>query len=266
MSVESIKTTADGIKPLAGMSWGGSLLYFGIPALLMVSGYYLVMPALIRRGMLPYYAYVIGLGVPLLMMLAASLVVLRLEGYPVNLESLAVRFRYQKMKGSDWLWTGGIFILEMAVYQLLVRVSAWLIETGVIPLPNNLPAFVDPATVFSPDTLDQAAGGLRGNWAVFIISFVLLIVNVVGEEFWWRGVIFPRQALVFGAAVWLVHGLFWTGFHAYKFWDLLNLLPLSLGLAYVVSRTGNSTPGLVIHFITNGVGLLPILFRTLGWQ
>lgn len=90
------------------------------------------------------------------------------------------------------------------------------------------------------------------------------MINVVGEELWWRGYILPRQALAFGALTWLVHGLLWTLFHAYKWWDLVGLLPLSLGLSWVVLHRENNTPGLIIHFITNGTGVISILLGVLG--
>jgi len=77
-------------------------------------------------------------------------------------------------------------------------------------------------------------------------------------------VVVPRRTAAFGAVVWLVLGLFWTGYHAYKMWDLINLLPLSLGLSFAVYKTGKSTPALIIHLITNGVGMIPSYFQVLG--
>ncbi|MBN1488018.1 MAG: hypothetical protein JW981_10280, partial [Anaerolineae bacterium] len=63
---------------------------------------------------------------------------------------------------------------------------------------------------------------------------------------------------------WVIHGVLWTLFHAYKWWDLIALLPMSLGLSFVVSRLRNNTPGMVIHFVGNGTGLIPILMGVLG--
>lgn len=198
------------------MPWGLSLLYFGIPALVMAAAYYLLLPALIRQGVFSYQAYLVGLGLPLLGLLLASLGVLRLEGVPLTWCGLAGRFRYQPMSGSDWRWTGGIFAGEMAGYLLMVWLTTWLLTQDLIPLPAKLPVFLHPQTLWTAGTLENAAGGLQGNWGLFWFTLGVLAVNILGEEFWWRGVVFPRQAAVFGAAVWLVHGLLWTGFHAYK--------------------------------------------------
>ncbi|MBN2392563.1 MAG: CPBP family intramembrane metalloprotease [Anaerolineae bacterium] len=243
---------------------GLSLLYFGLPALCMVSGFYVLMPYLTRQGMTPYMAYLIGTVLPLALMLVMALVAFRLEGHPLTWRALMERFNYRRMSVADWGWTALVFAVEIAAYVAITRFSAWLIESGVMPLPASLPAFMNPRTVFTQETLDIAAGGLRGNWVILVVSVIALIINVVGEEFWWRGYILPRQLLAFGALTWVVHGVLWTGFHIFKWWDLLNLLPLSLGLTWVVLRRDNNTPGLVIHFITNGVGLFPIFLGVLG--
>ncbi len=99
---------------------------------------------------------------------------------------------------------------------------------------------------------------------VFWLTLGVLAVNILGEVFWWRGVVIPRQAAAFGAVVWLVLGLFWNGYHAYKMWDLIHLLPHSLGLSFAVPKSGKSTPALINHLITNGVGKAPSYFQVLG--
>ena len=249
---------------LQAMSLGLSLIYFGVPAILMIVGFYAVMPSLIRRGVLSYYAYAAGLGLPLLVMLIAALVVYRVEGNPMRWQSLMERFRYRSMTTRDWLWTGGIFAVQLLIYSQFARLTRVLIDRDVILLPKALPAFVDPRTVFTTETLDSALGGLRGNWMVLLVSIVLLVVNVVGEEFWWRGVVYPRQELAFGRWVWVIHGAMWALFHAYKHWDLFSLLPMTLGLSFAVFYLQNNTPGLIIHFVGNGAGLIPILLGILG--
>lgn len=245
------------------MDLGLSLLYFGIPALALAAGFYLLMPLLVKGGMLPYYAYSLSLGLPLLAMLAASIVAYRLEGNPLAWSALMTRFNYRPLSLRDLLSVAVIFAAEIALYLLMTRLTSWLIGQEIITLPANLPAFINPQTVWTQDTINAATGGLRGNWFLFFFSLVLLMINVVGEEFWWRGLILPRQQLVFVGWTLLVHTLLWTLFHGFKYWDLLNLLPLSLGLTFAVLYLNNNSAGLVMHFVSNGVGLLPILLGVL---
>ena len=249
------------IKP---MGLGLSLLYFGVPAIVLIIGFYGVMPWLIQRGMLVYYAYSIALGLPLLGLVIASLVAYVAEGNPLQWSAMMARFRYAPLTLRDLIIIAGIFALEMAVYFLMTRLTSWLIVNDVIPIPANLPDFINPTSVWTKETIEATTGGLRNNWLLLLMSVVLLIINVVGEEFWWRGVILPRQQLVFMGGTLLVHSLLWTVFHGYKYWDLLNLLPLSIGLTFSVLYLKNNSAGLLIHFISNGVGLVPILLGVLG--
>lgn len=51
---------------------------------------------------------------------------------------------------------------------------------------------------------------------------------------------------------------------AFQWWHFLGLLPLTFGLSLICSRTKNTSPGIVIHLIFNGLGLIPILAAVLG--
>lgn len=112
--------------------------------------------------------------------------------------------------------------------------------------------------------MDQAFGGLSGNWLALIAYVVFLCFNVIGEEFWWRGYILPRQELAFGKWAWIIHSLLWAFFHAFKWWDILGILPLTLMIPFLVWRFRNNTIGIVLHFLINGLGLIPILLGILG--
>ncbi len=83
------------------MGWALSLLYFGLPALAMIIGFYVGMPWLERRGLMPYMAYMVSMGLPLLGLLVAALVAYRLEGHPWTWRALLDRFRYQSMTGAE---------------------------------------------------------------------------------------------------------------------------------------------------------------------
>lgn len=240
-------STRPAAATLLPLGLGQSLLYFGVPTVAMFLCFYVLMPALIEGGVLPFYAHTIALVIPLAGLLLAALVAYRLEGNAFTWRTMTVRFRWCRMDGRAWLWTLAIWALQLAVWFLLQQLSAWLIAAGIMPVPQNLPAFLDPRTATTGAMYDQAVGGLQGNWGFVLTSLAVLSFNIAGEELWWRGTILPRQELTFGKRTWLVHGLMWTGFHAYKWWDLLALLPLCLGLSYVVCRLRNNTPGLVMH-------------------
>lgn len=61
-----------------------------------------------------------------------------------------------------------------------------------------------------------------------------------------------------------MHGLLWWGFHAFKWWDLLPILPVTLLISYVAQRTQNTMPGIISHALFNGVALIPLLLTVSG--
>jgi membrane protease YdiL (CAAX protease family) len=113
--------------------------------------------------------------------------------------------------------------------------------------------------------LDQMAGGsIAGNWGAVLLYLVAFFFNIAGEELWWRGYLLPRQELVFGKSTWLLHGRLWTAFHAFKWWDIIGLLPVCLAISFSAQRLKNNWPALIAHALFNGMSLLAVIAGVVG--
>jgi membrane protease YdiL (CAAX protease family) len=147
------------------------------------------------------------------------------------------------MNGGDWLWT---IVGIAAVGVLTGGIGAAL---GMLPEAKLRPSFM---------TLEPLGSGrhwILGAWLPFFV------LNIVGEEFVWRGVVLPRQEVAFGGRAWLVNGILWLLFHAAFPWKvLLILVPITLILPYVVQRRRNTWAGVVIHAGFGGTGFLALAF------
>ena len=75
---------------------------------------------------------------------------------------------------------------------------------------------------------------------VFGKTLIYYFFNIMGEELWWRGYIFPRQELAHGQRTWLVHGLLWTAFHLFSPYNALMVLPGALWVSWIVQRRRNT--------------------------
>ncbi|MCD4691374.1 MAG: CPBP family intramembrane metalloprotease [Calditrichales bacterium] len=83
-------------------------------------------------------------------------------------------------------------------------------------------------------------------------------------EYLWRGVILPKQEIVFGKNAWIIHGICWGIFHIAFGWQLLlTLIPILFIQSYVVQRRKNSWTGVIIHAVVNGPSFIAISFGLL---
>jgi membrane protease YdiL (CAAX protease family) len=104
---------------------------------------------------------------------------------------------------------------------------------------------------------------LAGAWWVCLYYVVwLVILNILGEELWWRGYVLPRQELFFGGATWVVHGVFWSLFHLFiqaTLFDAVRMAVTGTALSFVAQRTRNTWPGIVGHGFANMPLLISIV-------
>jgi membrane protease YdiL (CAAX protease family) len=198
------------------------------------------------------------------LLLGAALVAYRMEGDRLSRQGLRHRFRLFPLTKVEWLWTAGLLVVFVGGQLLLMPTARWLVSILPLPLPAGLPHVLDPRAMRASIPTELLGMPLRGNWAMALWHLVALILNIVSEEFWWRGYVLPRQELVHRRWTWLVHGILWTLFHAPMWWNLVALLPSTLSLSFVASRTRNTTPGLIAHLVMNGLGFLLTLLGVLG--
>jgi membrane protease YdiL (CAAX protease family) len=95
-------------------------------------------------------------------------------------------------------------------------------------------------------------------------NILVLGINILAEELWWRGYILPRQELEHGKFAFLVNGILWSLFHMYKWWAVPMMLLRNWMEPFVVQRTKNTTPAIIMHGISNGISVLVSIIALLS--
>ena len=225
---------------------GQTAVLFGGAALLLFVATHGLIPALsgwtAMEDVLLWFA-VAGLGVfvPLLLV---GLVLLREETVIAVPGLWRKRLRFRPMTGTDWLWSVGALGLIglLSVGTMAVLRALW----GDVHLT---PSFM------TMDPLTPGRYWILGAWIPF------WVLNIMGEEILWRGVVLPRQEIAFGPWAWLANGTGWLMFHlAFGAPIMLMLWPIVFILPYVVQRRRNSWIGVVIHAGLNGPGFVAAAF------
>lgn len=236
------------LKPIQRLGLAPSLAIFGTAALALILGTHFLIPFLQRITgweTVILWFLVAGLGI-FLPMLIASCIMIKKEGQRFDRKLWTDRLRFRAMTRIDWLWgiggIGAIALCSVIIMKLLELI------VGSI---DSQPPFMS----FEPLS--------AGRYWILLIWFPYWLLNIFGEEIFWRGVLLPRQEVVFGGQTWLIHGFCWGVFHIAFGWQLLlTLLPILFIQSYVVYKRQNTWLGVFIHALINGPSFLAISF---GW-
>ena len=210
-----------------------SVLFFLGPGLYGVIAHYILFPSLIQLGISQENAYNVAHLTVFILLFLLTIIALRVEGWSLSWETLRERLRFKRMDITAWKWTISFLLMYLVLGLFLNTIAQWVYEFfGYWPPDADIP--------------------------LTNIPFLLLvfIANVFSEELLWRGYILPGQELEHGKFAWIVNGSLWSFFHAFKWWAVPFLLVKQWMLPFVAQRTKNTTPAFLIHFVSNGLGIV----------
>jgi len=190
-----------------------------------------------------FWFAVCGLGIftPLII---TAVIILKSEGFTISKGTWTGRLRFRKLTRNDLLWSVAGLILVGILSSVIMKILESM--TGKF---DPSPSFMS----FEPLT--------SGRYWLLMVWFPYWILNILGEELLWRGVMLPRQEIAFGKYAWLIHGVGWGLFHIAFGWQLLlTLIPLIFIQSSIVQKTKNSWVGVIMHGGLNGPGFIAISF------
>jgi len=219
------------------------IIYISASILMLLQTKYLI-PYLSRitgQETILFWFIVAGLGIftPLIIL---GVVILKKEGFKINNSTITSRLRFRKLTRSDLLWTLSGFIAIAVLSGFVMKIISFFIGQF-----DHSPSFM----TFEPLT--------KGRYWLLLVWFPYWVLNILGEEFIWRGVMLPRQELVFGKATWIIHGFGWGLFHVAFGWKLMiTLIPIIFIQSFVVQKTKNTWTGVLLHAGINGPSFIAI--------
>jgi len=226
------KGVTEQIKP---MPFWQSLIFFGVPTLLGVLCTYFLWPFFIGIGASEENAYYFQALVVFVSLLIASLVAYVVEGNSLDWSSFRHRFRLFGLDRRGWKWTlGGLLTAS------LLSLVATVLASQVYDILKFTPPDIFPS----------------GPMTNLPLGAFVLFMNIMSEELWWRGYVLPRQERQHGRYTWAIHGVLWAFFHTFKWWAVPFMLITTWIIPLVAQRIGNTTPGIIIHLVINGLGIL----------
>ena len=154
-----------------------------------------------------------------------------------------------------WLWLIPIVILSLAAQQTYGAAlkNLWV---RILPFLAPPPGYDPFEAIFgSPEMMEQ----LVGNWSFFGLFLVLLVFNIFGEEFFFRGVLLPKMGGTFGKWDWAANGLLFGLFHLHEPWIILPAAIDSAILFALPAKYFRSTWFPIIAHTAANLILLPLI-------
>ncbi|HPN37936.1 MAG TPA: CPBP family glutamic-type intramembrane protease [Melioribacteraceae bacterium] len=220
-----------------------SAIYISASLLLYFQTHYVIpyLSSVSSEETILFWFVVAGLGVFLPLVLV-GLFILKTEGLELNKNTFINRLRFKKLTIKDI----SLSLLGLLSVVILSALIMFLLEL-LIGNFNHTPAFMN----FTPLT--------TGRYWLLIVWFPYWILNILGEEFLWRGIMLPKQEKAFGKFAWLISGTGWGIFHIAFGWQLLiTLIPLIYIQTYLVQKTKNTWVGVLMHAGLNGPSFILI--------
>jgi membrane protease YdiL (CAAX protease family) len=245
------------VSKLAPLPLWKALLLFIPTSASIYFGIYFVIPILLARGLTFLSSYLICFYPTFIALFCIALVLYWREGNALSWDAFQRRYRLRPIKGKTWIWAAGLLVFGVAATLALSFTTKWLASIPFLAPPYFMPSEFNPLKTAIPDTFMGTS--VHGQWGYALAYFVGWLFNILGEELLWRGYMLPRQEVSYGKWAWLVHGLLWTAWHFFWKWQLLALLPVTLGIAFVVQRTRNTTVAILTHGLVNFLPLVGLV-------
>ncbi len=254
------------ISKLKAFSWIPSLLAFFCVAFMIYITHYVCIPYYTRITGQPYLVgYLIGWIINVGILFVASLIAYKLEKNTFNLRDLSLRFRLKKMLGQDWLWTTILLLVALVTYFGFSFTSDWLISSKLFAPHPDWPPDMGHEGILNLKKGVLFGMTLQGKWWIAFAYFVGWVLNILGEEFWYRGWMLPRQEVAFGKNAWLMNGTMFTFQHWMQPWNFLAILPGALFISFIIQFRKNTWIGIIQHGLMNLGLFLYVLKGVLGW-
>lgn len=244
--------TNENIKPLP--VWE-SVVIMLIITLLPIISFYLIRPFLENAGLNKYMAYFLSLSVCFIIMIIWSIIVFLSEGHQRTIKAFLKRVRLNSMNLNIIIWSIGLGLIMFLSTIIFSPLISKAISNGFIKIPEGIPDYLNPV---KQQSISQLKMQLTSNGVLPVIPIVLLL-NIIGEELFWRGIIFPRQELRHGSGTFLIHGSMWAFTHLFQYWLLPPIFIGSVALSYIVQRTKNTWTSILAHTLNNTLPVIIIL-------
>jgi hypothetical protein len=241
-------------KDIPQLKWAGLIGLFVLPVAWWFIVLHVIGPRLLSSITTPdgeingYALNLISLSCYLFEFLLAVFV-LRREGQTFTWAALRNRLNFRWGGWKAWAMFTILVVAGVALTFPLIPTSK--ITAQVAPPPDWFPASQNPLKEVK--SVEDALPGVefRGNYLFLALFLFTGVMNILGEDALYRGVLIPKSHGLFGKRAWLAGGLIFSLKHIYVWWRIQETLPLAIAGAYMFGPMGSLPFAMLAHFLGN---------------
>ena len=229
----------------------GILLAFALPSAGGFVIFHLILPALVDADVPVLVAYSFVAGAGLFIILAAGLVLMRREAAFLGVP-LSSRMALLRVPRRRALIAGVILVVGFLVAAGAAQLVVPLVDAVNFMIPDYMPFFLNPGIDPASADMRVVSPGLDLRGAYFLVPLiaVVLLFNILAEEFYFRAWMMPKLAK-YGRGSWVINGTLFALYHTFQLWLFPVLIIGGLAFAFVFYWTRSLWPGLVGHLVFN---------------
>jgi membrane protease YdiL (CAAX protease family) len=192
------------------------------------------------------------LTVGLIWLFALSLIMVRREEGDLRWTTVKRRLRLNAPRDPEtggtrrklWLWIIP-FLVASVVWDMGLKSYATDASVAIFPFLAEPPGYGFEALLGSEEILARLVGAW---WFLGLIVVFAVFNTILGEEFFFRGVLLPKMDKLFGRWSWLANGVLFGVFHVHQPWGIAeSVIGGSLFLAYPSWRLQSTWMGVIVH-------------------
>ncbi len=236
------------------LTWAGLLGLISLPIAWWLTLMYIITPQLLPAITTPD-GEINGVALNLITLAGylfeflLAVIILRREGMRFSWPALRARLNLRWGGWKAWLLFAAIFIAAFALTFPLMSASPTI--AAAAPPPDWFPASQNPLKEVNgvEDALPGVA--LQGNYLFLALFLLTGVINILGEDLLYRGVLIPKLDGLFGRWAWLAGGLAFALKHVYVWWRVQEVLPLAVAGAFLFGPMGSLPFAMLAHLIGN---------------
>lgn len=178
-----------------------------------------------------------------------AMIVLHREGVKFTWSDFRQRLNLRWGGWKTWVLFLLVFLAAFALTFPLISTSKT--TASLVPPPDWFPASQNPLK--EVNGIEDALPGIefRGNTLFLIIFLFTGVINIIGEDTYYRGVLIPKLHGLFGRWAWLTGSLIFVLKHGYVWWRIQEVIPLAIAGAFLFGPVGSLPMAMLAHFLGN---------------